>query len=192
MPGEIPNYSSFAEVPNSPIDLKDATINLDEKIQGIKDVLNRDRNTSYPEFKHGTDSIKQYADSGKEPSTLTDTKETDKPRGGSYGDLKEAGFGWPDYEIHHMPADSATELPREDGPAIVMDYKDHRQTASCGMSKEAEEYRQKQADLIKDGKFMEALQMDIDDIHDKFGDKYDKEIAEAVEYAKKLQEEGRV
>jgi hypothetical protein len=73
-----------------------------------------------------------------------------------------------------------------------MDKEDHRQTASCGNSKEAQEYRAKQKELINQGKFREALQMDIDDIHEKFGDKYDDAIAEMEEYVKKLEEEGRV
>jgi hypothetical protein len=34
--------------------------------------------------------------------------------------------------------------------------------------------------------------MDIDDIHEKFGDKYDDAIAEMREYVDKLKEEGRV
>jgi len=106
--------------------------------------------------------------------------------GGRWGDLKEAGFGWPKHEVHHMPAASTSELPREDGPAIVMDYADHRQTASCGNSREAVEYRKKQSDLIAQGKFMEAFQMDVDDIHEKFGTKYDEAIYEAREYVKTI------
>lgn len=118
------------------------------------------------------------------------TNEKEVYRGGSYGELKEDGYGWPDHEVHHMPADSASELPRADGPAIAMDYTDHRQTASCGISKEAAEYRQEQKELITQGKFLEAFRMDVDDIHAKFGNKYDKAIAEAQEYAKKFGEEG--
>ena len=124
---------------------------------------------------------------------LNNCNERDKDyRGGSYGELKEDRYGWPDHEVHHMPADSASKLPKEDGPAIVMDYVDHRQTASCGISKEAAEYRQAQRELIAQGKFLEAFRKDVDDIHAKFGNKYDKAIAEAQEYVKKLGEEGRV
>lgn len=128
----------------------------------------------------------------REESTLRGVIEYNDFKGGSYGDLKEAGYGWPDQEVHHMPADSASELPRNDGPAIVMDYEDHRKTASCGSSREAYEYRMAQKALIEQGKFDEAMQMDIDDIHEKFGDKYDNAIAEAQAYAKKLKEEERV
>jgi hypothetical protein len=174
MPGEIANNYVPKET-KSPQD-------LDDKIKNIKDVLSGEKSMD----------PRQYAVAGKEASVLTDADDKKDYRGGSYGDLKEEGYGWPEHEVHHMPADSASELPREDGPAIVMDYADHRQTASCGLSKEAAEYRQTQRDLIAEGKFMEAQQMDIDDIHEKFGDKYDNAIAEALEYAKKLKEEGRV
>ncbi|MFI3253575.1 MAG: hypothetical protein R3Y63_04435 [Eubacteriales bacterium] len=95
-------------------------------------------------------------------------------------------------EVHHMPADSISELSRGDGPAIVMEKADHRQTASCGNSLEAREYREQQAELIKEGKFREAVQMDIDDIREKFGDKYDSEIADMEKYLDKLESEGKI
>lgn len=113
-------------------------------------------------------------------------------KGGSYKDIKVNGEG-EKYEVHHMPSDSAsTNLERGDGPAIKMDKEDHRQTASCGMSREAREYREKQRELIEQGKFREALQMDIDDIHDKFGTKYDDAIAQMLEYVDQLEEEGKI
>lgn len=111
-----------------------------------------------------------------------------KPTGGTYGELKDAWRGElekePPHEVHHMPANDVNGLNVNDGPAIVMDKANHRQTASCGNSLEAREYRAKQGDLIKEGKFEEAMQMDIDDIHEKFGDKYDDAIAQMKENAK--------
>lgn len=95
-------------------------------------------------------------------------------------------------EKHHMPPDSVTKLDRDDGPAIKMDKEDHRQTASCGNSKEAREYNAKQKELIDQGKFREALQNDIDDIRSKFGDKYDEAISQMMEYVDKLEEEGKI
>lgn len=91
-----------------------------------------------------------------------------------------------------MPADSISPLERNDGPAIKMEKEDHRQTASCGNSREAREYRAQQQELINQGKFCEALQMDIDDIHDKFGDKYNDAIAEMLEYVDNLEQEGKI
>jgi hypothetical protein len=47
--------------------------------------------------------------------------------------------------------------------------------------------------LIEQGKFLEAFEMDVADIKEKFPDgRYDDAIAEAKEYVKKLEEEGRV
>ena len=117
-------------------------------------------------------------------------RETEK-QGGSYDEVKENSNGVT-HEVHHMPADSASDLPRGDGPAIKMEKEDHWKTASWGKSKEAQEYRQKQRELIEQGKFLEAFEMDVADIRAKFGDKYDDAIAEAREYVKKLEEEGRV
>ena len=114
----------------------------------------------------------------------------ERKTGGTYGDLI-ANDQWgghleehPPHEVHHMPADSVNGLERNDGPAIVMEKADHRQTASCGNSLEAREYRAKQKELIEQGKFDEAMQMDIDDIREKFGDKYDNAIAQMQEAAK--------
>ena len=128
-----------------------------------------------------------------EQNKPNDANEENKYMGGSYEEVKwnYSGHG-EEYEVHHIPANSASDLPTSDGPAIAMDKADHLQTASYGYSKEAMEYRQEQRELIKQGKFMEAFQMDVNDIREKFGDKYDKAIAEAREYVKKLEEEGRV
>ena len=73
-----------------------------------------------------------------------------------------------------------------------MDYNDHKQTASCGSSREAKEYRAAQKELIDQRKFKEALQMDIDDIHDKFGDKYDEAISQMLEHVDRLEKIGKI
>jgi hypothetical protein len=109
--------------------------------------------------------------------------------GGTYGELKgqwggNLENGDPPQEIHHMPANSVNGLETADGPAIVMEKGDHQETASWGNSREAREYRARQAELVKQGKFEEAMQMDIDDIHDKFGSKYDDAIAQMTDVAK--------
>lgn len=113
-----------------------------------------------------------------------ETLENKEKGGGAYKDLPSK----PDCEKHHIPADSSSDIPTSDGPAIVMDKGDHRQTASCGNSREAQEYRAKQKELINEGKFEEAQQMDIDDIKEKFGSKYDDQIAEMKDYTNKLLE----
>lgn len=133
---------------------------------------------------------------GKDLNEVTDKpviEESEMPekKGGSYGEVFKEGEG-DVYEVHHMPADSTSDLERSDGPAIKMEKVDHRQTASCGSSREAREYRAQQKKLIEQGKFREALQMDIDDIHEKFGDKYNDAILEMLEYVDKLEAEGKI
>lgn len=111
--------------------------------------------------------------------------------GGSYRDVKKFSNG-ETHEVHHMPADSASNLERDGGPAISMEKADHRQTASYGSSREAREYRAQQRELIENGKFKKAMQMDIDDIHEKFGDKYNNGIDQALDYTNQLKQEGRI
>ena len=120
-----------------------------------------------------------------------ENNELEEKKGGSYRDVKKTSDG-ETHEVHHMPADSTSNLERDDGPAIKMEKEDHRQTASYGISREAREYREKQKELIEQGKFREALQMDIDDLHEKFGDKYDDAIAEMLEYVDQLEKEGKI
>jgi tRNA G37 N-methylase TrmD len=80
-----------------------------------------------------------------------------------------------------MPADSASHLSKGEGPGILMDKADHQKTRSWGRSKSAQKYRQKQKDLIDQGKMDDAIQMDIDDIQSQFGDKYDDHILEMID-----------
>lgn len=102
--------------------------------------------------------------------------------GGSYREVRKlSGDG---FEAHHMPANSASPLETLDGPCINMTTADHRRTASCGSSPEARAYRARQAELINAGKFKEAIDMDIEDIRSKFGDKYDGAIEQMLDYAK--------
>ncbi len=125
-----------------------------------------------------------------ERQEVSDSEIRDR-QGGRFGDIYKEGEG-DKREIHHMPADSVTELSRNDGPAIRMDKSDHRQTASCGNSREARAYRERQKELIDEGKFDEAVQMDIDDIREKFGDKYDDAINEMLAYIDELKEAGKI
>lgn len=100
------------------------------------------------------------------------------PKGGAHGRVK----GVVGNESHHMPADSASPIPKEKGPAISMEKDDHRRTGSWGNSREARKYREDQRSLIEQGNFRDAQMMDINDIRSKFGDKYDDHIKKMLEY----------
>jgi hypothetical protein len=65
------------------------------------------------------------------------------------------------------------------GPGIQMERPDHQKTASYGAP--GESYRAKQADLVEEGRFDDAVQMDIDDIISKFGSKYDDAILQMID-----------
>ena len=163
----------------------DNNISLDE----AESIFNRLMASAFDNAVESTETTSSLREASDTESH--DGADHTEKKGGSYKDVKTDGEG-DLYEVHHMPADSASNLERADGPAIKMEKEDHRQTASCGMSREAREYREKQRELIEQGKFREALQMDIDDIHEKFGDKYDDAIAEMLEYVDQLEEEGRI
>jgi hypothetical protein len=103
----------------------------------------------------------------------------EKFEGNSYGNLEALGG-----ERHHCPENAINGLKKNDGPCIQMLYADHRATKSCGRGKAADAYRKKQKKLIDNGDFEGAMQMDIDDIQDQFGHKYDHAIDEMLEYAR--------
>jgi hypothetical protein len=89
-----------------------------------------------------------------------------------------------------MPADGATSLPKKDGPAIKMDPKDHEQLSSTGNSADARAYRKEISDLLKDGKWRDALAKEIKDVRRVAGRKYNEAIREMLEYAKCLGKHG--
>lgn len=106
-------------------------------------------------------------------------------KGGGYNEVKQNSNG--EYtQVHETPSFESTGANTRtegNGPSIKMTKEDHRLTASYGSSNDAKEYRAAQKALIEKGNYHDAIQMDIDDIHLKFGDKYDDAISEMLEYA---------
>jgi len=87
-----------------------------------------------------------------------------------------------------MPAASTSHMSVDEEPAIWMETLDHRQTESWGRSRSAIAYRRQQRALIQQGKFLEALQIDIDDIRSQFGSKYDEAIQDMLEYVETIRD----
>ena len=192
-------------------DLRDAPFNKieperDITLEEAMKILDRYRRPPHEEFPRDTGkwefpeqheplfvTASEKGERTGESDEYKETQESDVPerKGGRYADVFKDGEG-DTTEVHHMPADSVSPLERNDGPAIKMDKADHQMTASWGSSRDAREYRAKQKELIEKGKIREAIQMDIDDIHDKFGDKYDDAIAEMMEYVDQLEAEGKI
>lgn len=111
-------------------------------------------------------------------------------RGGAYycmtkpkGDQKDA---------HHMPAASVSKLPKEMGPAIQMDRRDHRLTNSYGARANTNKILSEQNQLINSGDFMAAQAKDIAEIESKFSKKYDAAIAQMEAYTACLKKNGQV
>jgi RHS repeat-associated protein len=103
-------------------------------------------------------------------------------QGGPFRQVQQKGM-----HAHHTPAWDAIRgtqvgLTRDEAPAIAMEPQDHRRTSSFGSSNEAKRYRQKQRELIQQGRFREAMQMDIDDVRSRFGTKYDDAIDAMLRY----------
>ena len=105
--------------------------------------------------------------------------------GGSYREVRDSNDGG---EVHHMPANSVNRdtgsAGRDTGPAIHMSTDDHAQTASHGrQGLDAADYRQKQADHINNGRYDNAMAMDIRDVSGLFPGRYKKSMLQAVQYA---------
>jgi hypothetical protein len=90
-------------------------------------------------------------------------------------------------ERHHILAWNGgktwdgTIITRDDLPAVQMLKEDHAETVTYrGVPNSPQaKAREKQANLILEGRTGEAWMMDVSHIRDKFGDKYDKAIVEA-------------
>jgi hypothetical protein len=100
-----------------------------------------------------------------------------RQEGGAYGRISADGG-----QVHHIPANEVSPLSEYSGPAIWMLPQDHQQTASWGSSRAAEVYRQQQAAHIRGGRYMAAVQMDVQDVRAKFGNKYDPAIEQMYHY----------
>lgn len=101
--------------------------------------------------------------------------------GGKYGTMKAY-----DGERHHMPSKSVSPLTSYSGPVVRMIKSEHAKTASYGKFASAKKFRAKEKAKIKAGKFLEAQQLGISDVQNKFGAKYNAAINSMVTYTKSL------
>lgn len=109
--------------------------------------------------------------------------------GGSYRQVRDANQGG---QVHHIPADSISPLPKDNGPSIFMTTPDHQRTGSWGRGTDKKAYRDQQKQLIDTNGwngFKDAMQMDIDDLHRNFGDQYDPGINQALAYVQENESE---
>jgi hypothetical protein len=102
--------------------------------------------------------------------------------GGRFGQLER--LGKEGYQRHHPIAAAISPIPYEEAPAFHMETLDHMRTASYGNGPAAQRYKAAQKRLADSGRMDEAMHMDIRDVRSKFGNKYDREISEMLDYAK--------
>ena len=105
-------------------------------------------------------------------------------KGGIYSDVRTKNKGG---EVHHLIADSVSEIPRNDAPSILMTKSDHMQTKSWGNSNVSKAFRDKQKNLVNQGKNRDALAIGIKDVRSQFSSKYNKELLEAIDSTKNNQ-----
>jgi filamentous hemagglutinin len=138
----------------------------------------------------GKPSVPEGASSIPTASRATNT--ADDFRGGPHRDTSQPiGDG---LDSHHCPAKNCYQdapIGNADGPAVQMDPADHRMTSSYGSGAEAKAYRAEQQRLLNEGRVLEAIQMDIDDIRRievETGQpgKYDNAIQQMQDYADSL------
>lgn len=83
-----------------------------------------------------------------------------------------------------MPSQSSGNKGGKGG-AITMYTEDHKLTASCDNKPGSREYRALQKKLMEEGKFWDAFDMDVKDLKNKFGNKYDDAVAELTDWYKR-------
>ncbi len=127
---------------------------------------------------------------GNTPETKTSLKSSNTQiKGGAYKNLDFNNTIAPGKkketieQRHHMPSQYCGNKGN-DGGAITMKTSDHKDTASYDCRQGADEYRKKQKELVDSGKFGEAFEMDVQDIKNKFGSKYNEAIEHLREWYK--------
>ena len=111
-------------------------------------------------------------------------------RGGAHVFMQESGRE-PAVQSHHMPPNAVSPLPKDMGPAIQMDTKDHYATPSFGQ-KVFSPFMKSQGNLANKGQFMTAFAVDAAAVEEKYPGKYTSAIAQALAYAKCLQNAGLI
>jgi len=94
-------------------------------------------------------------------------------------------------EVNHSPARASYEgVPGApsygQAPAYPMDTPDHRGMSSTGSSANAQQWRQQQAAYIQNGRWDRAMEMDIKESINKFGNKYKGAMARMIGQAENL------
>lgn len=90
---------------------------------------------------------------------------------------------------NHIPSKTSylgSKISSDDGPAMRMNYEHHKYFASHGKSKLAKQYREWQKKMVQDGKIMDAVNKDMDDIKSKTSSTYASAFVELKNYVRTL------
>ncbi|MDX2048317.1 MAG: DUF6443 domain-containing protein [Chitinophagaceae bacterium] len=90
-------------------------------------------------------------------------------------------------ERNHLPTmdglrKAGFKISEKQGSAIQMLYKEHRDFISTGSSEASKAFRQIEANLLRQGKFMEAFELNANRLLSTYGNKYKAAIDEARQY----------
>lgn len=122
----------------------------------------------------------------KNASPVISTIDDAVVEGGAYGRMKNVidDAGKNITEKNHLPSKQAfklSELKISDymGSAHIMDKLDHRSFISTGSSKAAQAFRELESQLLNQGKYLEAFDLNAKQIRKQFGNKYDEGLKQA-------------
>jgi hypothetical protein len=106
--------------------------------------------------------------------------------GGSYKNVRASNTGG---QVHHLIA-AKVEIPglsKSDYPSVYLNsFEEHQLTKSWGPSGIAKRYRNEQQTLINQGEIRRALAIDIKDVRNNFGTKYNEALLQSIDYAESL------
>jgi hypothetical protein len=106
--------------------------------------------------------------------------------GGSYKNVRASNTGG---QVHHLIA-AKIEIPglsKSDYPSVYLEsFADHKKTASWGRGDIPDSYRQQQQTLINQGEIRRAIAIDIRNLRNNFGTKYNEALLQSIDYAESL------
>jgi hypothetical protein len=93
-------------------------------------------------------------------------------------------------EANHLPTMKSMELSGfkinyNEGSAFQMLYEEHRAFVSTGSSRAAVAFRNQEASLLNQGKFMDAFDLNAKRVQSAYGNKYNDALNQARDYYQK-------
>ncbi|PQJ10489.1 hypothetical protein CJD36_010965 [Flavipsychrobacter stenotrophus] len=144
--------------------------------QRWKDISNRDRDAETGTNNTQTQDVADVAEFGANVAGVGATR---KFAGGAYKSLeRKAG----QIERNHMPSMNAytragAKISKQNASAIEMIFEEHRAFISTGGGKAAEAFRKAEGELLSQGKYIDAFDLNANRIRSTYGDKYNIQLS---------------